>query len=154
MKIHLSKKEYQTLLDMLYITDWVLHAHQEDASAHTGHYRALMQKLLAEAEAFGLDELVDYKESSDVYVLNRNFADSSSAGQLMSSFENATFWEELVERLARRDFLAHYGKDEALKMPLAERIEKEGPFLQKYDGEFGKNGLKNLHICPPEKNDE
>ncbi len=154
MKINFSKKEYQTLLDMLYITDWVLHAHQEDSSANTGHYRALLQKLLAEAEAFGLDEFVDYKESSDTYVLNRNFTDSSSAGELMAAFENATFWEELVERLARRDFLAHYGREAALKMQLPERIEKEGPFLQQYDVEFGKNGLKNLHICPPENEKE
>lgn len=146
MKINFSKKEYQTLLDILYMTDWVLHAHQEGAAANTGHYRELMQKILAEAEVAGLDDLVDYKESAETYVLNRNFVERSSVGQQLAAFENATFWEELVERLARRDFLEAYGKEIALAMPLAERIEKESPFLQHYDGEFGKNGLKNLHI--------
>lgn len=154
MKIHFTKKEYQTLLDMLYMTDWVLHAHQEETPLNTAHYRELMQKILAEAESFNLEELVDYKESADTYVLNRNFIEHSSAGQQMAAFENATFWEELVERLARRDFLAQHGKEAALAMPLAERIEKEGPFLQRYDAEFGKNGLKNLYIRPLEEKNE
>ncbi|WP_346354826.1 hypothetical protein [Azotosporobacter soli] len=154
MKIHFTKKEYQTLLDILYMTDWVLHAHQEEAAVESAHYRELMQKILAEAQAAGLEDLVDYKESAQTYVLNRNFMERSSAAQQMAAFENATFWEELVERLARRDFLTEYGKEEALKMPLTERIEKEGPFLKHYDGEFGLNGLKNLYICPPEKTNE
>ncbi|AJQ28281.1 hypothetical protein JBW_02938 [Pelosinus fermentans JBW45] len=30
MKINITKKEYQLFLDMVYLSDWVLHAHSEE----------------------------------------------------------------------------------------------------------------------------
>ena len=39
MKINITKKEYQTLLDMLYLSDWVLHAHSEEKSEETKSYK-------------------------------------------------------------------------------------------------------------------
>ncbi len=43
MKLNFSKKEYAALLEMLYMADWVLHAHSEEKGESTEEYRLLMQ---------------------------------------------------------------------------------------------------------------
>ena len=144
MKINLTKKEYETLLDVLYIADWVTRAHEEQGSPAASKYKELEQKLFALAGEFGLDNSVEQNKETGNYYLTKAHLSSSDATANIESFENATFWEELLERLARRDFIRRYGEEAILKMPIEERFEKEMEFFEMYDKEFGENGLENF----------
>lgn len=146
MKIHLTRKEYEALLDAIYMAGWVIRAHAEDDDPAAGKYQELEQKMYALAEEFGLSGAVDKNIESDAYFMNKEYLDKHQAVDLLERFENATFWEELLERLARRDFIRKYGEETILNMPLEERFEKEMEILQQYDKEFGDNGLENLQI--------
>jgi len=48
--------------------------------------------------------------------------------------------------LARRDFIKEYGEDVIRKMDWKERMEKEHPFIEKYEKEFEENGIENLEL--------
>ncbi len=60
MNLVLSRKEFRSLLEVLEIADWVLHAYKAEEPAETRPYRELEQKVLAMAESFGFEDLVDY----------------------------------------------------------------------------------------------
>lgn len=55
MKINITKKEYQLFLDMVYLSDWVLHAHSEERTEEKKPYKELEQKILAFANEFGME---------------------------------------------------------------------------------------------------
>lgn len=144
MKINLTKKEYETLLDVLYIADWVTRAHEEEASPALSHFKEFEQRIMSLAGEYGLDDCVDRNKETGLYYLTKQHLNGSDVTAKIENFENATFWEELLERLARRDFIRQYGEAAILKMPVSERFEKEIKFFEKYDKEFGINGLDNL----------
>jgi hypothetical protein len=146
MKINFTKKEYQILLDMLYVGDWVLHAHAEGETDETKPYKEFEQKILALAHEFGLENFVECNEKSGETFLSKEFTTNNEIIKYIDKFENATFWEELIERLARRDFIQKYGEEAILQMSISERFEKEMIFHQEYHKEFGDNGLDNLQI--------
>lgn len=144
MKINLTKKEYETLLDVMYIADWVTRAHEEEGNPAASRYKELEQKIFDMAAEFGLDKSVEQnKETGNRYLTKEHLSASDVTAQI-EHFENATFWEELLERLARRDFIRQYGEAAILKMPVNERFEKEMEFFARYDKEFGENGLENF----------
>lgn len=146
MKINITKKEYQIILDMLYLSDWVLHAHAEAKVEETKPYKEFEQKILDLVNEFGMEGCVDKNQQSGERFLNKEFTAQRKIVKYVEDFENATFWEELIERLARRDFIRKYSKDAILKMSISERFEKEMVFHEAYHQEFGKNGLENLEI--------
>lgn len=145
MKINITKKEYQLFLDMVYLSDWILHAHSEERTEEKKPYKELEQKILSFAKEFGMEEVVERNEKSESF-LNKKFTANSQIVKHVENFENATFWEELIERLARRDFIKKYGEEAILQMTISERFEKEMAFHHEYHEEFDKNGLDNLRI--------
>ncbi len=146
MKINITKKEYQLFLDMVYLSDWVLHAHSEERTEAKKPYKELEQKILSFANEFGMEEVIERNEKSGEDSLNKKFTTNSQIVKHVENFENATFWEELIERLARRDFIQKYGEEAILQMSISERFGKEMAFHQEYHEEFDKNGLDNLQI--------
>lgn len=146
MKINFTKKEYQMLLDMLYVSDWVLHAHSEEKSNEIKPYKEVEQKILALAHEFGMENFVENKEKSGDIAFSKEFTNQNAMIQHIDKFENATFWEELIERLSRRDFIQKYGEEAILQMSINERFEKEMLIHQEYHKEFGNHGLNNLRI--------
>lgn len=147
MKIHFSKKEYEVLLDVMYMADWVIRAHEEGDHPSVAKYKELEQKIYALAEEFGLQDAIGRNSESGLYFLKKEYLNNSLAVALLERFENSTFWEELLERMARRDFIRKHGEAAIIEMPLEERFEKEMEILRQYDKEFGDNGLENLQVA-------
>lgn len=147
MKLHFTKKEYQSLLELAYMANWLLHAHAEEEEAETADYRQLLQKLLEAAPQFGLEEAVEREDKSGAYRLARRWGDEGRPMKFIERFENHTFWAELVHRLGRRDFLRLYGEERAKEMPLLERFEKETALQAQYDTEFADHGLDRLELA-------
>lgn len=146
MKVHFTKREYQLLLDMVYMVDWVLHAHREAEKEETAIYRELLQKIMSQAGEMGLENLVSRRDDNGRWMCSKEFVDATPAVRQLEDFENATFWEELLERLGRRDFIRAYGRDAIAAMPLEERFAKEMEIWQQYDEEFARNGVENIEV--------
>ncbi|NCN08367.1 MAG: hypothetical protein GW938_00845 [Leptospira sp.] len=147
MNIELSIEQYEALLKLVFIGDWVVGFNDLDNS-DPGENRLseVAQWIYSHAEEAGLGQLVSHDTNSDALALTRDFEETSGIAELLEYYEEETFWEELIHRLAHRDFNRHYGETAISEMAIEERIEKETPFVEKYAAEFNDNGIENLKI--------
>ena len=146
MKVDITKKEYRTLLDMLGIANWVLHAHRDEDARRTEPYRELEQKFFKLAADFGLEDLIVLDENENRYYPTPEFDEEGPMLTFMDEYNDETFWKELVERLAMRDVLSHIGHKEFHEMEVEERLNKLDAAIEVYEDEFAKNGLNRLVV--------
>ena len=147
MKLSLTKVEYRDLLDLIYIADWVLHAHRTQDEPRTVNYQKLEQKLLSFAEEAGFSHLIEYAPKFDRYFPTRMFEDVSQVHGFIDEYDNDSFWEELANRLAERDLIKQEGGlSNVLKLSIEERLGKQFKLEERYATEFEENGLDNITI--------
>ncbi|WCL50354.1 hypothetical protein [Leptospira sp. GIMC2001] len=145
MNLELSIEQYEALLKLIFIGDWVMSFSEYD-NPEPGENRMseIAQYIYGQADTVGLGHLVTHDQNSDALTLTREFEEGSGITEILEYYEEETFWEELIHRLAHRDFYRHFGETAISEMAIEERIEKETPFVEKYATEFNENGLENL----------
>jgi hypothetical protein len=146
MNIKLTKEEYHSLIEMLQIADWVLHAHKSDETEITHKYRALEQKIFGYAKGFGFAHLIEYVKEHKMYFPTRELEEKSDFMDHIQAFENDSFWDELIERLVDRDLRRDLGEEAYDSLDLVARFEKRDPYEERYAREFHENGLDRLNI--------
>jgi hypothetical protein len=144
MKINFTKKQYEDLVKLVYLGTWMVNAHRTDDRVEK--YEDLEQYLLSFYKEFGMENFILFDEELKRFFPTKEFEEETDVEQYIDEYNNDIFWEELIDRLARRDFIREYGEENVLKMTWEERFEKEQPFIDKYDEEFEKNGIENLDI--------
>ena len=144
MKINFTKSEYRTLLDVIYMADWILHAHDTEDRSDTKEYSDLFQKLMSYAKDMGCEDLVNFDEQQQNYAESFIFEEESSALDYIDEFENDSFWSELISRLARRDALIE------LKVDNPDDVDTETLYTaifkaeEKWSKEFEAFGLDRI----------
>jgi len=146
MKIDLSRRDYQSLLTVLEIADWVLHAYSPDEPPEGTPLRALEQKVLALADEFGCGELVEFDAGEQRYWLTREYDELSDAVQFIEQFENDSFWDQLNDRLVERDLIRQLGEKAFKRLDSEEVAEKAEPYRRLYGEEFLSHGVDRLEI--------
>lgn len=147
MKIEFTPKEYECLLDVLYIADWVMNAHKVEDDPRTEAYRKLEQKIFSYAKDMGFENLVEYAPEHKRYFPTSELEETGPAREFIEEFENDTFWEELTSRLAERDSARKVGGVENLsKLSFEDRVKIIVPLEEMYASEFEKRGLEGLSI--------
>ncbi|OQX38570.1 MAG: hypothetical protein B0D91_03780 [Oceanospirillales bacterium LUC14_002_19_P2] len=148
MKINFTKKEYRLLLDMIAIAGWVLDAHSvgKEELAATAHYEVLRQKIMSYAREMDCEDRIFFDDELQTYFESR---DSEMNGEYMSfvkAFEENSFWDELIQRMAARDFLVQTPESIAKTMSNEDVLlnieELKGP----YEDEFSERGIENLML--------
>jgi hypothetical protein len=119
MNINFTKEEYLLLLDIIYMADWILHAHSIGERSETKDYSELFQKLMIHAKELGCSELIEFNEIEQDYMLTGDFEEGSAVLNYLDEFEGESFWDELISRLAMRDALI------ALKVSSAHEVPSE-----------------------------
>jgi len=119
MNINFTKEEYLLLLDIIYMADWILHAHSIGERSETKDYSELFQKLMIHAKELGCSELIEFNEIEQDYMLTGDFEEGSAVLNYLDEFEGESFWDELISRLAMRDALI------ALKVSSAHEVASE-----------------------------
>ena len=146
MKINITKKEYLTLLEILEIADWVLHAQHTGRRPETEKYKDFEQKIFSHAKDMGYKNFIEHDHKLNQYFPTRELEDASPAMEFIREFENDTFWDELIQRLVTRDLIRQCGENRFGSMTLKERFEKEGPLEEGYSKEFHLHGLENITL--------
>jgi hypothetical protein len=146
MKIHLTKKEYRALLDLISIAEWVMNSNKIGDDPRSEPHEQAEKKILSYAKDFGFENLIVYEKKYDKYYQTREYEDAETFMPFIEEFEEESFWYKLCSRLAQRDLLQEIGIEKFKGMDPIERITKEDEIAEKYDEEFEKNGLKNLII--------
>ena len=147
MEIQLSKEEYRLLLDMLYLSEWVMSAHKVEEEPRAKPYKQVAQKLLSYAKEFGFEDLVEYEKKYDEYAPTRAFEELESSTAFIEDYDDDVFWDELCHRLAQRDLIREKGLKKIKEMEPMARMLEEDTIAEKYDSEFIANGIENFIIA-------
>jgi len=146
MKIELTKKQYEILMKLVYIGNWIVNGFKtEDLDEDSD---ALENHIFSKAGDFGLGKFVFFDEDLDGWYPTAAAEDKWQID--LDDFRNDSFWDELEFRLADRDLVVRYGEKKVENMSLEERNRLERELVDHYYGEFIKNGLKNLVLLRPQ----
>ncbi|MDR4516631.1 MAG: hypothetical protein MRK00_04500 [Nitrosomonas sp.] len=146
MKINITKKEYRLLLDILYLGEWMLTAHDQEEAPEKKQYQDVIQKFYSYAEEMGYENLIKADKALNKYFETMEYEENSKVNEIIENYDNATFWDELVTGLAMKDAKEIVGNDAFNKMSPEERIQLLYPLEEKYHEEFMANDLANLQI--------
>lgn len=145
MTLELNKQQYESLLKLIYLGDWMVNAIRLEDD-RIGKYDEVAQRIYALAADAGLGEYVELDEEQNRYFPTRALDEDPEIEQYHEDYDDNCFWEELFYRLVDRDFVRTFGEKEIARMSFKERIEREEPFRVRYDEEFAQHGLDRLAI--------
>ena len=121
MKIAFTKKQFENLLKMVYLGNWMANAHRTDDTIEK--YEDLEYYIFSFAKDFGFKEYADDEKVGDgKFYPTCVFEEETDINKLHDEYDNDTFWNEIVDRLAERDFVRKYGIDKIQKMSREERF--------------------------------
>ncbi len=144
MKINLSKKQYRTLVKLIYLGTWLANAHRTDDIIE--EFEELEQYIFSFCKDFGMENDFEYDESLKRFYLTDEFIENSGIDKLIDEYNLDTFWEELIHMMADKDLLETYGEKGLKEMDIEKLTEKKILLLDLYEKEFSENGIKNLRV--------
>ncbi len=147
--IKFSTEQFLALLKIIYLGNWVANAHLGDAETNPRltEYEEIENYVFSHAKVFGLAEYVDDELAEDgEYFPPRMFEESQDVMEAINEYDDDTFWDELIEYLADRDFTNQYSKSEIQKMTIDERIDKLYIHIDRWAKEFDKHSPDTLTI--------
>lgn len=138
MKLDLTKKEYRTLLEMIYISDWVLNTFTNRLEDENKNHKALKEKLLSLHKEIQAEDLLK-KFESDKF-------DEYMHANYIEKYNQNMFWETLIDQLSYRDLTKEIGIEAFNQLDPIERIERLEKFRESYGKEFEKHQLEYVRI--------
>jgi len=144
--LEIDKKEYKTLLQVLEMADWILNAHSQEEDKKNKPFTDLEQKVFALAQDAGWGKLVEFSKEHKQFLPTAAYEETCSVMPLIEEFENETFWDELIDRLAERDVVGELGEKAFLALPPEQRMEKIDEVRERYTAEMEKHGVDRLGI--------
>jgi hypothetical protein len=142
MKINFTKKEYQLLVTLMEVADWVLTANDDEERQETKPYIDIRKKILSHFKEMGMEDC--YQEHGGEYYETFEYEQTAQSTQFIERYNEDFFWEELINKLAERDFYQKYDDQE---IDMETQITEITAFEEIYMNEINKNGLKNLMVA-------
>ena len=133
MEIELSKQEFRSLLDLVYIGNWVLNSTRGNDRFQV--YDDLESKLFSLCRTNGMKVLVEKWEGIDVP--SKAYAEGG-IHEAIAYYEDNVFYEILAEELSRRDMDYPEITDENYDEILGR--------MNRYMDEFQLSGLEHLKL--------
>ena len=143
MDITLTEDQYRRLLEMVYLGNWMINSTRENTLEE---YDDVEQLIFSHADqAATLRGVVEFDAELQAHFPTKDFEESVLL-EHKDTYDDDTFWEELIQRLAWRDTERQLGKA-ALTDPEDPEVQKvKDGHAARYASEFDKNGLDNLAV--------
>lgn len=138
-----TEDEFRLLIKLLY-TGYFVCDKDLGSDPDKDTKELLINRFLQSAHAFKVMDGIEYENKTDSY-----FIDSDQEEILLEDYNDFiehTFWDELIFRLGRRDFVHEVGETTINKMDDKERIIEEEKYRDKYRKEFETNGIDRMRI--------
>jgi hypothetical protein len=143
MKIELTKSQFETLLKTVYLANWVAASASDEEGRE---FEDFEQYVLSLAKDFDFEGYAGFDDKENTYYPTEEFEETTGIVDIVGDYNMHTVWEEMVLSLARRDLVSEYGEKRVEEMSDDELMEKEYPYVVKYEDEFRDNGFQNLAI--------
>ena len=144
MKIPFTKAQYQRLLELVYVGNWIINAHDvpSDIVGEYKKYEDILWFVWSFAKDFGVKELVD-QEWDKAYP---SWFLEGKMLEYISEYEDTYFRDELADRMATKELLEIYWADKVTNMSREEYFIEHDRLVDKWSDEFLENDLKNMKI--------
>lgn len=138
MKINFSKKQFDTLIEMMEIGYSVTLSNEQ--TANESKFAEMEQYLMSFAEDFDNEDIL-FDPQNQRYGLT--IEREQDIHQAINEYEDMVFWDKLVYYMAKRDFTT-----EMTLKPLAEEaaFQRLVEIQEKYHHYFEKHGIQYLKI--------
>jgi hypothetical protein len=146
MNINFTKNEYRLFLDIAYLGQWMLQAYESDLSGEDDEYEMLVQKIYSFGNEMGCGDLVESSKKLNKFYPTRLYEDESGIHDKIDRYNEDTFWDELINRLAERDAHADAEASNQEISSVEDFLKLSAPHESRYAQEFSKNGLRNITI--------
>lgn len=143
MKINFTKKEYRTLLEMLYISDWVLNSFSNSLEEQDENHKALREKIYSFHKEMQVVDWI-HQDNEDCYETAE--FDEHMHHKYIDEYNQNVFWEALIDQLSYRDLANEIGIEAFKRLEPLARMEKLEKFRERYANEFEKNQLDYVKI--------
>ncbi len=143
MRIELSKAQFRTLVELVFLGDWIANAARIPGEDEVRRFSSLKQHIYTLAHQSGLRNFVEYDPRLRRFFPTNTLHDRLE--EIIDEYDDETLWQELQFRLAARDLRDVHG-DAVDSMSPEERISKEEPLLDRYQTEFEEHGMERLRI--------
>lgn len=137
------------MLELAYLGRWVTVARKGDDSSAARRYDEIFQKILALATTLGCADLIEENDDGTLSP-SVELEDNERVREIMAEFDNDTFWNELVTRLAEREYAAEQARRALTDTPGVEPPptpeERLKQIEETYWDEFEKHDLTNMVV--------
>lgn len=139
MKVNFTKKQYKTLLDLVYMGEWTVNS----SSTYEDRNKAseeMFQYICSFAKAFGYENLVQFDQEFQTYFPTQDYEDEMH--QVIKSNDEIVFWDMLANELAKRD------ANQERNIPFEDdaRVKRFFELENRYEEEFIEYGVANLFL--------
>ena len=143
MNIELTKEQLESLVKLVYLGSWVANSWRTEEELPEDLVEVETIVLTAAARN-GLGDYVDIDEVEGTVFPSAELDEKMN--ETIDSYNDHTFWDEIIYRMAERDLIRLHGEDVLDELDTEGGRIKERPFLEKYEKEFYDNGLDRLEI--------
>ena len=143
MKINLTKKEYRTLLELLYLGDWVMTSRSEDPEADYPEHHILLQKFYSLASEFEADDDVEYYKEPEQYLPSDAFEEAAQA-KYVEDYDTEIFWTTLMNQLVMGEIQATIGEEGFDKLDDDGKIKLYDQLEEKFTDLIQQQGFASL----------
>lgn len=145
MTIELTPAQYETLLKLVYLGEWMTNGVRIEEERDEQIHQAA-QHFYSYADEAGASELIRYDKEYRQYIPTRALDENNDVERFRDEYDEEVFWDELIEKLSMRDFMRLYGEQEWFAGSMSETGQIKSGIIQKYVDEFEARGVDNLII--------
>ncbi len=142
MKFEFNKEEFESLMKLVYWGNWMANANK--SGDKIDKYEFVKNKVFLKADEVGLGDYISTK-NGEIHVTQK-FEEETDINEIHDEYDEDTFWGELADRLAMKEFMKTYSSEEIKLMSMEERVEKSREFFERYEEEIRDNGLDKIEL--------
>ena len=98
MEIKFTKKQYEDLIKMVYLGNWMINSVRFDNIVKK--YDEIEQHIYSFAKDAGLDKYIEFNSKLNRFFPTIEFEDDEEIDEYIEEYDNAYFWDDLVSSLS------------------------------------------------------
>lgn len=140
INIQFTKKQFRALLDIVYAGNYLLTYALENGEEK---YNEIESKVFACASQMDMGKFAEYVDEYGGWLPTKEF-EEQGVNKRIESYDNTSFWDELIHRLAMRD-VAMALKTDNLDIVMEAIIDRSDEYEEFFDGhDFNDVFVKNM----------
>jgi hypothetical protein len=142
MKIELTNEQLASLSKLVFLGNWLANSWRNEEVIE--EYDEVESLVLSEAAKHGLEDYVEFDEEEKKAFPSHELEEKMT--EVVDFYNDNTFWDQLIYRLADRDYVRKYGEESFEELTTDEGMAKERPLVEKLEKEFNEHGLERLEV--------